>query len=66
MKYKSKCRFSMLVTIGSEVKQIRPGEIIETKIVVNSPYLDRVDKPVVKKVIKKKKIIKAKEDTSSA
>jgi len=56
----------MLVTIGSEVKQIRPGEIIETKIVVNSPYLDRVDKPVVKKVIKKKKIIKAKEDTSSA
>ena len=65
MKYKSKCRFSMLITVESEVKQIRPGEIIETDEPINSPYLQRIDKPLVKKIAKTKKTA-VKEDASSA
>ena len=56
-KYRSKCRWNMLLHIDGEVVEIRPSELFESKSFVNSRYLELISEPVVKK--KKGKAVKA-------
>jgi len=51
-KYKSTCRFKMLVYSGSEIIEVRPQEIISSKVELNNSYLKLI--PKVKKVKKAK------------
>ncbi len=44
-RYKSKCRWNMLLYIDGEVIEIRPGELFKSKNLINSRYLDVIDKP---------------------
>ena len=46
-KYKSKCRWNMLLHVDGELVEIRPGELFESKNLVDSRYLE-VIKPKVK------------------
>jgi len=55
-KYKSTCRFKMLVYSGSEIIEVRPQEIISSKVELNNNYLKLI--PEVKK---KKKIVSSNE-----
>jgi len=41
-KYRSKCRWNMLLHIDGEVIEIRPGELFKSKKEVPSRYLDLV------------------------
>ncbi len=52
-KYKSTCRFKMLVYAGSDILEIRPQQIIELTEALDHPYLKLIDP--VKKVTKKSK-----------
>jgi len=51
-KYKSKCRWNMLLYIDGEVVEIRPAELFESAQLIESRYLTRIDPP---KIIVKKK-----------
>lgn len=55
-KYKSKCRWNMLLHVSGEIMEIRPGELFESKTLVTSRYLEVVNKPIVKKKGPPKKI----------
>ena len=45
-KYRSTCRFSMLLQIGQEIVQIRPNQIIESDTKIENSYLKLIqDKP---------------------
>ena len=59
-KYKSTCRFKMLVYTDTSILEIRPQQIIETSQELNYPYLKEIitEKPPV---AKKKRIKKIKE-----
>ena len=48
-KYRSKCRWNMLLHIDGEEVEIRPGEFFESKTHVNSRYLEVINKPQVPK-----------------
>jgi len=48
-KYRSKCRWNMLLHIDGEVIEIRPGELFESKTLVTSRNLEIISKPVEKK-----------------
>ena len=49
-KYRSKCRWNMLLHIDGEVIEIRPGELFESKTLVTSRNLEILSRPpVVKK-----------------
>ena len=48
-KYRSKCRWNMLLHIDGEVVEIRPSELFESKNFVNSRYLELISKPVERK-----------------
>mgnify|MGYP003140508338 CR=1 FL=1 len=61
-KYKSKCRWNMLLHVSGEIMEIRPGELFESKTLVTSRYLQVVNKPVVKKKGRPKKINLFKEE----
>lgn len=52
-KYKSTCRFKMLVYVGSDILEVRPQEIIESKEALDYPYLKLIEP--IKKVTKKPK-----------
>lgn len=53
-KYRSKCRWNMLLHIDGEIVEIRPGEQFESKSYVSSRYLEEVgNSPLVKKVKKR-------------
>ena len=51
-KYRSKCRWNMLLHIDGEIIEIRPGELFESKSYLDSRYLERIDK---KKITIKKR-----------
>ena len=56
MKYRSTCRFNLLLHLGNSVREIRPGEIIEYDgPVEDCPYLVPVVKEKVLSTKKKKK-----------
>ena len=55
-KYKSKCRWNMLLCLDNNIVEIRPGELFESKTLVDSRYLDIVDSFIPKKKIKRQKI----------
>ena len=42
-KYRSKCRWNMLLHIDGEVIEIRPGELFESKTLVDSRYLNVIE-----------------------
>jgi hypothetical protein len=64
-KYRSKCRWNMLLHIDGEVVEIRPSELFESKGAVESRYLDLISKP--KKVEKpSKKQVESLDVSSSA
>lgn len=48
-KYKSKCRWNMLLYLDNDVIEIRPGELFESKSLVDSRYLDIISSPTKKK-----------------
>ena len=48
-KYKSTCRFKMLIYSGSDILEIRPQQIIESKVVLEHPYLRRIEDEVKSK-----------------
>lgn len=53
-KYRSKCRWNMLLHIDGEVIEIRPGERFESKTLVDSRFLEVIEEEK-KEVPKKKK-----------
>jgi hypothetical protein len=57
-KYKSTCRFKMLVYTDTSILEIRPQQIIESDQVLNHPYLKQIiiEKPPVAKKNPIKKI----------
>jgi hypothetical protein len=48
-KYRSKCRWNMLLHIDGEVIEIRPGEQFESKGYIDSRYLELITKPPIQK-----------------
>jgi len=57
-KYKSTCRFKLLVYSGSEIIEVRPQEIISSKVELTNSYLKlipKVNKPKKAKVTSKPK-----------
>ena len=48
-KYRSKCRWNMLLHIDGEVIEIRPGELFESKTLVSSRNLEIISKPIQEK-----------------
>ena len=42
-KYKSTCRFKMLVYVGSDILEIRPQQIIESDVELDYPYLKPIE-----------------------
>ena len=60
-KYKSTCRFKMLLFIGSEIVEVRPQQTISSKEKLEFSYLKVVEEPKItvpkKKYTKKKKEI---------
>ena len=58
MKYRSKCRFAMVIAVNDEIRQIRPGEVIETNKPLDSPYLELLDKKTKKARVKKENLDK--------
>jgi len=51
-KYRSKCRWNMLLQIDSRVIEIRPGEFFQSKEEIVSRFLD----PILPKKRKKKEL----------
>jgi hypothetical protein len=47
--YRSKCRWNMLLHIDGEVVEIRPSELFESKKLVDSRYLELINKVTQKK-----------------
>jgi len=55
-KYKSTCRFKMLVYANTDIIEIRPQQVIESPISLDHPYLQLLEGSVKsKKVYKPKK-----------
>ena len=48
-KYRSKCRWNMLLHIDGVVVEIRPGELFQAKGAVDSRYLEQINKKVAPK-----------------
>lgn len=49
-KYRSTCRFSMLLDLGGDLVQVRPNQVIESDKELNYDYLKRIeDKPKTSK-----------------
>ena len=48
-KYRSKCRWNMLLHIDGEIVEIRPGELFESAKVVESRYLEIISSPPKRK-----------------
>jgi len=42
-KYKSTCRFKMLIYSGPDILEILPQQIIESAVLIEHPYLRRLD-----------------------
>jgi len=62
-KYRSKCRWNMLLHIDGEVVEIRPSELFSSKLPVESRYLELISEP--KKRVKTYKKVKETLDASS-
>lgn len=43
-KYRSKCRFNMLLFIEGNIVEILPSELFESKELIDSKYLEIVEK----------------------
>ena len=54
-KYKSTCRFNMLVYSGSEILEVRPQEIISSSVELDNTYLKLI--PLKKSPIKTKNVV---------
>ena len=48
-KYKSTCRFKMLIYSGSDILEIRPQQIIESESLLEHPYLRLIEEEVKSK-----------------
>ena len=58
-KYRSKCRWNMLLHIDGEIVEIRPGELFESRSKIKSRYLELLNKNSItinKKSKTKKKV----------
>jgi hypothetical protein len=55
-KYRSKCRWNMLLHIDEEVVEIRPSELFESKSLVSSRYLELLKEPKERKLKGKEKL----------
>jgi hypothetical protein len=55
-KYRSKCRWNMLLHIDGEVVEIRPSELFESKILINSRYLELIEEPKLEEPKSNKKV----------
>ena len=59
-KYKSTCRFKMLLFIGSEIVEVRPQQTISSKEKLEFSYLKVVEEPKI--TVPKKKYTKNKKE----
>jgi len=48
-KYRSKCRWNMLLHINGNIVEIRPGELFESNANISSRYLELITKPITTK-----------------
>jgi len=55
-KYRSKCRWNMLLYIDGNLVEIRPSELFESVALIDSRYLELIDEPQLDSEPKKKKI----------
>jgi hypothetical protein len=51
-KYRSKCRWNILLFIGGTIKEIRPGEVFEYEGTIESRFIE-LQKPEIEKPIKR-------------
>jgi hypothetical protein len=51
-KYRSKCRWNILLFIGGDVKEIRPGEVFEYDGIIESRFVIQ-QQPEIKTSVKK-------------
>lgn len=59
-KYISKCRWNILLQFGNEIVEIRPSELFESNVLLESRFLELVEsEPAIEEVseepVKKKK-----------
>ena len=55
-KYRSRCRWNMLLYIDGNLVEIRPSELFESIALIDSRYLELIDEPQSDSEPKKKKI----------
>ena len=55
-KYRSRCRWNMLLYIDGNLVEIRPSELFESVALIDSRYLELIDEPQLDSEPKKKKI----------
>lgn len=55
-KYRSRCRWNMLLYIDGNLIEIRPSELFESIALIDSRYLELIDEPQLDSEPKKKKI----------
>lgn len=44
-RYKSHCRFNLLIALKNKILEIRPGEIVEIDFLIDHPNLVLMDQP---------------------
>lgn len=55
-KYRSRCRWNMLLYIDGNLVEIRPSELFESIALIDSRYLELIEEPQLDSEPKKKKI----------
>jgi len=55
--YRSKCRWNMLLHVKNEIIEIRPGELFESDVTIQSRHLELISE--------KEKLIRVKKKSSS-
>jgi hypothetical protein len=50
-KYKSKCRWNILLQLGDEIVEIQPYELFESNTLIESRYLELIQEEVQEKLI---------------
>jgi hypothetical protein len=50
-KYKSKCRWNILLQLGDEIVEIQPYELFESNMLMESRYLELIQEEIEEKLI---------------
>lgn len=63
--YRSTCRFSILLVIDNEIREVRPNQVIHTSGKIDHKYLKEVVKPAKKPARGRRKKIDGKDSSTS-